>query len=81
MTRTQIQLPDTLYSQLKDIAEQREMSMAELVRRGMEKYVSTIYIEKTPTSHWSFPLLPPRDMIGKPEDINHEAEIQIERAS
>ena len=36
MTRTQIQLPDALYHQAKSLAEKREISLAELVRRGLE---------------------------------------------
>jgi hypothetical protein len=41
MLRTQIQLPEPLFQQLKRIAEQRDWSLAELVRRGMEVYVQT----------------------------------------
>lgn len=36
MTRTQIQLPDLLYRQAKQLAELREISLAELVRNGLE---------------------------------------------
>jgi hypothetical protein len=36
MTRTQIQLPDLLYKQAKQLAEVREISLAELVRNGLE---------------------------------------------
>ena len=36
MTRTQIQLPDALYARAKRLAERQEMSLAELVRRGLE---------------------------------------------
>jgi len=35
MTRTQIQLPDALYAQAQRLAEREEMSLAELVRRGL----------------------------------------------
>lgn len=37
MTRTQIQLPDELYQQAKALATDREISLAELVRRGLER--------------------------------------------
>jgi hypothetical protein len=36
MIKTQIQLPDALYHKAKAIAEQREWSLAEVVRRGIE---------------------------------------------
>ena len=41
MTRTQIQLPEPLFRRLKRIAGERDWSLAELVRRGMEAYVQT----------------------------------------
>jgi hypothetical protein len=36
MVRTQIQLPDALYERAKQFAADREMSLAELARRGLE---------------------------------------------
>ena len=36
MFRTQIQLPDGLYRQVKRIAEQQEWSVTEVIRRGAE---------------------------------------------
>jgi hypothetical protein len=42
MVKTQIQLPDTLYSEAKRVAHEREISFAEVVRRGVE-YVTRIY--------------------------------------
>jgi hypothetical protein len=42
MVKTQIQLPDTLYGEAKRVAREREMSFAEVVRRGVE-YVTRIY--------------------------------------
>ena len=40
MVRTQILSPDELYAQAKRVAEAREISMAELVRRGLETILS-----------------------------------------
>ena len=40
MLKTQIQLPEPLFNQLKRIAEQRDWSLAELVRRGTRFYPS-----------------------------------------
>jgi hypothetical protein len=36
MTRTQVQLPDELYQRAKQFSEQREISLAEVVRNGLE---------------------------------------------
>ncbi|HPO37540.1 MAG TPA: hypothetical protein PLU38_02550 [Kiritimatiellia bacterium] len=41
MVRMQIQLPDILYSEAKQIASEREISFAEVVRRGVE-YITRI---------------------------------------
>lgn len=57
MLRTQIQLPAPLFNQLRQIAEQRDWSVAELVRRGMEAYVQTCSIPASPTSQWVMPVL------------------------
>ena len=56
MLRTQIQLPEPLLQQLKRIAEQRDWSLAELVRRGMESYVQTCP-EPAESPGWSMPVL------------------------
>ena len=42
MIRTQVQLPDELYEQARRLAEQKEISLAEVVRRGLE-HLLTIY--------------------------------------
>lgn len=39
MKRTQIQLPDTLYEQVRRLAEEQEWSVAEVLRRGAEYMV------------------------------------------
>ena len=56
MTRTQIQLPEPLFQQIKRIASARDWSVAELIRRGMEAYVKTIP-ETEPQIAWSMPVL------------------------
>lgn len=55
MTRTQIQLPDELYQEAKQLCEEREMSLAELARRGIEHMVSVLNRAKKHT-----PWLPPK---------------------
>ena len=42
MTRTQIQLPDELYREAKALCDEREMSLAELARRGIEHMVTVL---------------------------------------
>lgn len=39
MTRTQIQLPDELYRRAKNFAADRELSLAEITRRGLEMFL------------------------------------------
>jgi hypothetical protein len=55
MTRTQIQLPDTLHAQAKRIADEQEMSLAELVRRGLEHMVRLYGASEVPGPPWSLP--------------------------
>ncbi len=40
MVRTQIQLPDAVYRRVKRLAEAKEISMTEAVRRGLELLLS-----------------------------------------
>ncbi len=47
MTRTQIQLPDDIYKRAKKVAETREISLAELARRGLE-YILSVYAPEPP---------------------------------
>ena len=56
MTRTQIQLPEPLFHQIKRIASARDWSVAELIRRGMEAYVKTIP-ETDINQGWEMPVL------------------------
>jgi hypothetical protein len=56
MTRTQIQLPEPLFHQIKRIASARDWSVAELIRRGMEAYVKTIP-ETELQDAWTMPVL------------------------
>jgi len=45
MVRTQIQLPDDLYARAKKLCQSREISLAELARRGME-YILSVYADQ-----------------------------------
>lgn len=61
MERMQIQLPTWLYERAKLVAQDREVSLAELVRRGLEALLDQYpdpHARKTP---WQFPTA----MVGK----------------
>ena len=55
MTRTQIQLPDDLYKRAKAFAAKRELSLAELTRRGLELFLARFADESSATANWSLP--------------------------
>jgi len=57
MTRTQIQLPEPLFGKLKRIARTRDVSVAEVIRRGMEQYVQSCADVATDAPPWTMPLL------------------------
>ena len=42
MIKTQVQLPDELYKEAKRVAREREISLAEVMRRGLE-YIVKVY--------------------------------------
>lgn len=59
MVRTQIQLSDELYHSLKKVAEAKEWSLAEAVRRGAELLLRA-YPSPSPASESWFPPKPRR---------------------
>ena len=75
MTRTQIQLPEPLFRQLKRIAGERDWSLAELVRRGMEAYAQTCPELTEPRKQWTMPVLRASGgHLVEPSEICAEAE-------
>ncbi len=56
MIKTQIQLPDSLYREAKRVARERELSLAEVLRRGVE-YITRVYPPLTATDGraWRLP--------------------------
>ena len=60
MIRTQIQLPDELYREVKRVAREREMSLAEVLRRGAEQMVAQYPAVGEPRAQWMPPQ--PRDL-------------------
>ncbi len=57
MTRTQIQLPEPLFQRLRHIAEMRDVSLAELIRRGMETYAQSFPELEEEEEAWTMPVL------------------------
>ncbi len=55
MTRTQIQLPDELYQRAKDFASEREISLAEIARRGVELFLSRFPEHRPNKPAWQLP--------------------------
>lgn len=57
MIKTQIQLPDRLYHEAKRVAHEREVSLAEVVRRGVE-YITRVYppVPGQPNAEWQLPI-------------------------
>ncbi len=77
MTRTQIQLPDDVYARARKVCESREISFAELSRRGIE-YILSVYAPEPPptTGEWQLPK--PRNLGWKglsDAEIKHEAQL------
>ena len=80
MTRTQIQLPDPLFKRLRSIAKAKDLSLAEIIRREMEKYVETYPEDLEPKTPWKFPVLKRSGgFIADPATINSEADAIEER--
>ena len=55
MTRTQIQLPDLLYRRAKALADAREVSLAELVRNGLEYMLRVSALPAASGQEWELP--------------------------
>ena len=56
MVKTQVQIPDDLYERAKQIAREREISLAEVMRRGLE-YMSRTH-PPVSEKEFSLPVLP-----------------------
>lgn len=54
MIRTQIQLPDDIYAKAKTLSKRRQVSLAELTRRGLE-YMISLIPEEPPKGTWKLP--------------------------
>lgn len=57
MTRTQIQLPDDLYQRAKAFAAEREISLAEVTRRGLEMFLARFPDPGAAQKSWKLPVI------------------------
>lgn len=55
MTRTQIQLPDDVYERARKVCKSREISLAELARRGLEYILSVYATQPGVSGEWQPP--------------------------
>ncbi|MDP6629379.1 MAG: antitoxin [Kiritimatiellia bacterium] len=55
MKRTQVQIPDWLFAAAHELAEAKEISLAELVRRGLEYMLAVTPKLETKTEEWALP--------------------------
>ena len=55
MTRTQIQLPDELHRRAKRFSAEREISLAEITRRGIELFLERFPPSGTEKKAWRLP--------------------------
>ncbi len=82
MIRTQIQFPDPLYHRLKSIAEQQDWSLAEVMRKAAEHFVSRFPESEKPGVEWAFPTLDcGGDFLTDPASICPEADAIHQRSS
>ncbi len=61
MVKTQIQLPDGLYRDLKRLAAAREWSLAETLRRAAEQFLARHRVVGPQTAPWKPPV---SDLVG-----------------
>lgn len=68
MTRTQILLPDETYRRARQQAEAREISLAELTRRGLELILDQYAPPEAVRQRWELPLLTGMGWAGLDDD-------------
>jgi hypothetical protein len=77
MIRTQVQLPDELYERAKRFSREREMSLAEVVRRGLEQLLDRYPAKAPTTAPWVLPTVDCGETLVPLEDLKalaHEEE-------
>lgn len=69
MVRTQVQLPDELFQRAKNFSHQRELSLAELVRRSLEAFLARFPQAERAPAKWTFPVVEGAQLIGDVSDL------------
>jgi hypothetical protein len=78
----QVHLPDPLYRRLKQVAAQRDWSLAEVVRRAVEQYVERFPQDAPSDGGWEFPTIDfGDDFLADPATVHVEAGAIENRAS
>ena len=72
MVRTQIQMPDLLFQRAKRFAEARELSLAELTRRGLELLLDR-WPEQPSLGQWTLPSFDSGGMLVALEELHEIA--------
>lgn len=81
MTRTQIQFPDPLYRRLKEIAEQQDWSLSEVMRKAAEHFITRFPEAPKPHSTWQFPTLDcGGDFLTDPANLRPEVDAILQRS-
>ena len=75
MIRTQIQLPDELHQRAKRFAAEREISLAEIARRGIELFLERFPPSRAERKGWQLPRI---DGGGLKVPLDHLHEIARE---
>ena len=76
MTWTQIQFPDPLYQRHKEIAEQQDWSLSEVMRKAAEHFITRFPEDPKPTAVWRFPTLDcGGDFLTDPASLRPEADM------
>ncbi|MCX6866329.1 MAG: hypothetical protein NTV46_08970 [Verrucomicrobia bacterium] len=82
MTRTQIQFPDPLYQRLKAIADEQDWSLAEVMRKAAEHFVSRFPEQPRPRAAWKFPTLDcGGDFLTDPATLRPEVDVIVQRSA
>jgi len=81
MTRTQIQFPEPLYQRLKEIAEQQDWSLSEVMRKAAEHFVKRFPENPKPRGEWRFPTLDcGGDFLTDPAILRPEVDTILQRS-
>lgn len=81
MIRTQIQLPDPLYREVRRVAESQDWSLAEVIRRGAEAVVRAYPPSKSRKSWKMPPALPAKMLVTDPGHLRDLVRADLDGSS